>query len=223
MLEKTLESPLDCKEVKPVNPKGSQSWIVIGRADAEVPVLSPPDLKSQLTGKDPDAGKDWGQKEKEASEDEMVAWHHRLNGHEFEQTAGDGEGQTCHAAVHGVAKSWTWLSNWTTTNKVEVNMLLVRDRVSSKYIEKSAFIQTSYQAQISSNIHPQAKECRAASHDLPLCPDPLRLASFLSWLYKQPKQIPQSPSSKHCHFLLLWTMHINFTFTGIFKWTGRWH
>ena len=94
VLEKTLESPLDCKEIKPVHPKGNQSWIFIGRTDAEAEVLIlwPPDAKRQLTGKDPDAEKDWGQEEKRATEDEMVGWHYRLNGHEFEQTQGDSEG-----------------------------------------------------------------------------------------------------------------------------------
>ena len=83
--EKTLESPLDSKEIKPVNPKGNQLWIIIGKADTygEAPVLWPPDEKSQLIGKDPDAGKVWGQK-KRVTEDEMVRWHHWLNGHEFE-------------------------------------------------------------------------------------------------------------------------------------------
>ena len=86
VLEKTLESPLDGEEIKPVNPKGNQPWIVIVRTDAEVeaPILWPPDAKSQLIGKDPDAGKDWGQEEKGTTEDEMVGWHHWLNGHEFE-------------------------------------------------------------------------------------------------------------------------------------------
>ena len=93
VLEKTLECPLDCKEIKPVNLKGNQSWIFIGRTDAEAPILCPPDVKSQLIGKDPDAGKDWRQEKKGAAEDEMVGWHHRLNGHEFEQALGDGEGQ----------------------------------------------------------------------------------------------------------------------------------
>ena len=83
---KNLESPLDCKEIQPVHPKGNQSWIFIGRTDveAEAPVLWPPDAKSWLTGKDPDSGKDWRWKEKGTTEDEMVGWHHRLNGHEFE-------------------------------------------------------------------------------------------------------------------------------------------
>ena len=93
VLEKTLESPLDCKGIKPVNPKGNQSWIFTGRTEAETPILWPPNAKSQLTGKDPDAGKDWGQKEKGMIEDEMVGWHHQLNGHEVEQTPGDSVGQ----------------------------------------------------------------------------------------------------------------------------------
>ena len=95
VLEKTLESPLDCKEMKAVNPKRNQPWIFIGRTDAEaeVSVLWPPDMKSQLIGKDSDAGKDWGQEEKEVTEDEMVGWLHWHNELEFEQAPGDDEGQ----------------------------------------------------------------------------------------------------------------------------------
>ena len=93
VLEKTLESPLDCKEIKPVSPKGNQLWIFIGRAGAEAPILWLPGAKSQLIGKDPHAGKDWRQKQKEVSEDEMVEWHHWPNGHESEQTWGDSERQ----------------------------------------------------------------------------------------------------------------------------------
>ena len=94
LLEKALESPLDYKEMKPVNPKGNQLWIFTGRTDseAEAPILWSR-LQSRLIGKDPDAGKDWGQKKKRVTENEMVGWHHQLNGHEFEQTPGDGEGQ----------------------------------------------------------------------------------------------------------------------------------
>ena len=86
VLEKTLDSPLNCKEIKPVHPKGNQSWKFIGRIDAEdeAPILWPPDVKSQLIEKDPDVGKDWGQEEKGTTEDEMVGWQHRLNAHEFE-------------------------------------------------------------------------------------------------------------------------------------------
>ena len=93
VLEKTLESPLDCKKIKPVNPKGNQSWILIGRTDAETPILWLPDAKNWLIGKDPDAGKDWRQKEKGMTQDEMVGWHHQLNGHEFEQAPRVGDGQ----------------------------------------------------------------------------------------------------------------------------------
>ena len=96
VLEKTLESPLDSKEIQAVHPKGSnQSWIYIGRSDDEdeTPILWPPDGKSWHIWKDPDAGKDWRQEEKVMTEDEMVGWHHWLNGHEFEQALGDGEGQ----------------------------------------------------------------------------------------------------------------------------------
>ena len=95
VLEKTLENPLDCKEIQPVHPKGDQSWIFIGRIDvaAETPILWPPDAKSWLIGKDPDAGKDWRQEEKGMTEDEMVGWHHWLDGHEFEQALGVGDGQ----------------------------------------------------------------------------------------------------------------------------------
>ena len=92
VLEKSLESPLESKEIKPVNPKGNQPWIFIGRIDAEAPILWPSDAKCQVIGKAPDAGKDWGKEEK-GTEDEIVSWHHQLNRHEFEQTLGDGEGQ----------------------------------------------------------------------------------------------------------------------------------
>ena len=95
VLEKTLESPLDCKEIQPIHPKGDQSWVFIGRSDveAEAPILWPPDAKSSLIGKDPDSGKDWRQEEKGMTEDEMIGWHHRLNGHESEQALGVGNGQ----------------------------------------------------------------------------------------------------------------------------------
>ena len=95
VLEKTLESPLDCKEIKPVHAKGNQSWKFIERTDAEAgtPILWPPDVKSELIGKDPDAGKDWGSKEKGMTEDEMFGWHHQLYGHEFEQALSVGDGQ----------------------------------------------------------------------------------------------------------------------------------
>ena len=95
VLEKILESPLDSKEIKPVSPKGNQPWIFIGRTDAEAeaPILWPPDVKSWLLGKEPDVGKDWRQEEMGKTKDEMVGWHHPLKGHEFGQTLGDSEGQ----------------------------------------------------------------------------------------------------------------------------------
>ena len=95
VLEKTLESTLDCKEIQQVNPKVTQSWIFIGRTDAEAetPIVWPPDAKSWFIGKDPDYGKDWRQEEKGITEDEIVGWHHRLDGHEFEYALGVGDGQ----------------------------------------------------------------------------------------------------------------------------------
>ena len=95
MLDKILESPMDCKEIQLVHPKGDQSWVFIGRTDveAETPILWPPDKKSWLIWKDPDAGKDWGQEEKGTTEDEMIGWHHRLDRHGFGWTLGVGDGQ----------------------------------------------------------------------------------------------------------------------------------
>ena len=119
VLEKTLESPLNSKEIKPVYPKRNQTWIFTGRTDAEAetPVLWPPHVKSWLVGKDPDAGRDWGQEEKGTTEDETAGCHHWLDGHEFEWTPGIGDGQEGLAAViHGVAKSRTGLSDWTELN-----------------------------------------------------------------------------------------------------------
>ena len=112
VLENTLEGPVDSK-IKPVNPKGNQLWLPTGRTDAEAEtlILWQPDANSQLTGKDPDAWKDWGRDEEEVTEDEMVGWHDRLNGHEFEQTPRDGEAWC--AAVHGVTQLEMndWLNN----------------------------------------------------------------------------------------------------------------
>ena len=111
VLEKTLGSPLDSKKIKPVNPKGNQHWILIGLTDAEAPILWPPDAKGRLIGKDSDAGKDWRQEEKGITDNEMVGWHHQLNGHEFEMKGRE----ACHATIHRVAKIWTRLSDWPTT------------------------------------------------------------------------------------------------------------
>ena len=131
MLEKTLESLLDSKEIKPVNPKGNQPWIFIGRTDAEAeaPIFRPPDGKSRLIGKDLDAGKDWGQKEKEETEDAMVGWHHQLNGHELSKFWELLKlREAWHAAVHRVSKNRTQLSNWTTTTKIVANFSIFQLR-----------------------------------------------------------------------------------------------
>ena len=116
VLQKTLENPLVCKEIKPVNPKGNQSWIFIGRTDAKVPILWPPDAKSRLTRKDFDDGKDWRQDEKGMTEYEIIGCHHWLIGHEFEQVLGDGERQGTLAccSLWGCKESYT-TDDWTTT------------------------------------------------------------------------------------------------------------
>ena len=120
VLKETLESPLDCKEIKPVNPKGNQYWTFIGKTDAEAdaPILWPPEAKSQLTGKDPNAGKDWGQEKKGVTKDKMVGCHHRLNWHELEQTLGYGEGQGSLAfcSPWGCKESGT--KSWLKSNEV---------------------------------------------------------------------------------------------------------
>jgi len=120
VLEKTFESPLDCKEIQPVHPKGNQSWLFIGKTDAkaETPILGPLDQKNWLIGKDPDAGKDWSQ-EKGMTEDEMVGWHHQLDGHEFEQAPGVGDRQRSLACCMGL-QSQTQLSDWTELNWTEL-------------------------------------------------------------------------------------------------------
>ena len=118
VLEKTLENPLDCKEIQPVYPKENQFWIFIEMtyAEAETPIVWPPDVKNWLNGKDSDAGKDWRQEEKGTTEDEMVGWRHWLNGHEFEQApwVGDGQGSLAHCSPWGHKESdMTERLNWT--------------------------------------------------------------------------------------------------------------
>ena len=124
MLEKTLESPLDCKGIQPVHPKGDQSWIFIGRMDveAETPILWSPDVKNWLLGKDPNSGKDWRQEEKGITEDEMVGWHHRLHGHESEQAPGAGGGQeslVCCSPWGHKESDTTERLNWTELNEAK--------------------------------------------------------------------------------------------------------
>ena len=135
VLETTLESPLDCKETKQVHLKGNQSWIFIGRTDveAETPILWPPDWKNWLIGKDPDAGKDWRQKDKRTTEDEMVQWHHWLDGHEFEQALGIGDGQV------GLASCSQWGhkrvgQDLTTEQQVLYDILILWGFLKRKYL-----------------------------------------------------------------------------------------
>jgi len=121
VLEKTLKSPLDCKEIQPVHSKGDQSWVFFGRTDAkaETPILWPPDAKSWLLGKDSDAGRDWGQEEKGTTEDEMAGWHHWLDGREFEWTLGVGDGQgglACRDSWGRKELDMTERLNWTELN-----------------------------------------------------------------------------------------------------------
>ena len=119
VLEKTLESPLDSKEIQPVHSKGNKSWIFIGRTDAkaETPIFWPPDLKSWVIEKDPDAGKDWGQEEKRMTEDAMVGWHHWLNGHKSGQILGDGEGQGSFACCSPWGHRESDTTEWLNSNK----------------------------------------------------------------------------------------------------------
>ena len=140
VLEKTVESPLNIKHIKLVGPKGNQYWIFTGRTDAEAeaPILWPPDVKSQLLGKDPDAGKDWRWEEKGTTEDEVVGWHYWFNGHEFEQALGDSKGQrslVCFSPWDGKESSMTyWLNN---NNKVIYflfHFLKIKGRYDWKFI-----------------------------------------------------------------------------------------
>ena len=135
MLEKTLESPWDCKEIQLVHPKGDQSWVFFGRNDAkaETPVFWPPHEKSWLIGKDSDAGRDWGQEEKGMTEDEMAGWHHQLNGHEFEWTPGVGDGQgglvCCDSWGHRVGHDWVTELNWNEISgyRTSLNNYILKD------------------------------------------------------------------------------------------------
>ena len=134
VLEKTLESPLDCKEIKPINPKGNQSWLFIGRpdAEAEASILWPPDVKNWLLGNDPDVGKDWRQEEKRTTEEDMVGRHHQqLDKHEFEQAPGVGDGQgsmaCCSPQVRHkeqrVRHNWVTELNWLSEISLEKHIL----------------------------------------------------------------------------------------------------
>ena len=137
VLEKTLESPLDCKEIQPVHSKGDQSWVFFGRTDvkAETPILWPPHVKSWVIGKDPDSGRDWGQEEKGTTEDEMVGWHHQLNGHEFEWTLGVGDGQG------GLVCCSSWgCKEWDTIEQLNWTELMLKWSPTSIILFFSSFI-----------------------------------------------------------------------------------
>ena len=133
VIEKTLESPWDCKEIKPVHPKGSPPWIFIERTDAktEAPILWPPDVKSQLIGKDPDAGQDWGQEKKGTTEDEMVGWHHWFNGHGFEQAPGDSEGHGSPARCSPWGRKESDTTEWLSNNNLHFTAALTLLSLSS--------------------------------------------------------------------------------------------
>ena len=134
VLDKSLVSPLDCKEIHPVYPKGDQSCVFIGRTDAKAvtPICWPPDVKSWLIGKDSDAGRDWGQEEKGTKEDEMAGWHHRLHGRKFEWTPGVGDGQgglaCCNSWGHRVRHDWATELNWLTDLNLTRNSFLTIDQ-----------------------------------------------------------------------------------------------
>ena len=139
VLEKTLESPLDCKEIQSVHPKGDQSWIFIGRSDAdtETPIMWPPDA-NWLIGKDPDAGKDWGQEEKGVTEDKMVGWHHNsmdMSLSKLQEMVTDREAWC--AVVHGAGKSQTLLSDWTELSRELLGELLAHFTVMCAFLAKS--------------------------------------------------------------------------------------
>ena len=125
---------MDSKEIKPVHPKGNQPWVFTGRTDAEAPIFWPPNVKSRLTGKDPDAGKDWGQEEKAVTEDEMLGWHHQLSGHEFEQAPGDSEGQG----------SLVCCSLWGHNESDPIEQLISNNKIFLKKKQLAAIVNISY-------------------------------------------------------------------------------
>ena len=144
VLEKTLESPLDCKDIQPVHPKGDHPWVFFGRTDteAETPILWPCHAKSWLIGKDPDAGRDWGQEEKGTTQDKMAGWHHQLNGHEFQWTLGAGDGQGglaccnswgCKESDRTERLNWTEL-NWESYNSLEIRKIIFIKTVMYLYL-----------------------------------------------------------------------------------------
>ena len=183
-LQKTLASPLDNKDIKLVNPKGNQPWIFFRRTDAEVPILWPPDVKNQLIGKEPDAGEDGVLEEKGATEVEMVGWHHQINGHEFEWTLGDGDGQRSLVLQSTGLQSWTWPSDWTTITQ-SFWSLWDRNWVSLILeIAKVDYLKFLHQLYKSPSIFDLAVCSVTARRWFDLCALPSGLLSCLSELYQ---------------------------------------
>ena len=198
VLEKTLECPLDCKEIQPVHPKGDQSWVSIGRtyAEAETPILWPPDAKSWLIWKDPDAGKDWGQEEKGTREDEMVGWHHWLDECGFGWTlgVGDGQGGLVCWEVQGQGGSWrrneldtTEQLNWTELNLITHVWLFVTPWTVARWAPLSMeFSRQIYLSGLPGDLptqssNPGVLHCRQILYQ----PTHMGSSFFISWLYKR--------------------------------------
>ena len=184
VLEKTLESPLDCKDIQPVHPRGNQSWIFIGGTDAEAetPVLWPPDAKNWLIGKDPDAGKDWGQEEKGTTEDEIVGWHHRLNGHESELALGVGVGQgsmvCCSSWGHRELDITEWL-NWTELNWTCCLQFTTRRQVYKEFILQVVCHLLNWFWVLSQNMRHKKFYFLPCTNSVGCCPDFCTLKSTL--------------------------------------------
>ena len=173
MLEKTPESPLDCKEIQLVHPEGDKSWVFIGRTDveAETPIFWPPHAKSWLAGKDPDAERDWGQEEKGTTEDDMVGWHHRLDGHGFGWTpgVGDGHGGLVCCGSWGRKESdmteqmnWTELTRWTFVGKVISLLLNMLSRLVITFLPRSKCLLISW-LQSSSAVILESKNIKSVT------------------------------------------------------------
>ena len=217
VLEKTLESPLHCWEIQPVNPKGNQSWIFIGRteAEAETPIFWPPEVKNWLTGKDPDAGKDLRWEEKGMTEDKMVGWHHPLDGHELEQAPGIGNGQgSLVYCSPWVAKSQTQLNKW-----MELNYVKARMFHSQTHLGKLLVFWLSPQYNTKWKQWPSLKQILCVDL-LPKSTSP-RTLRFLVWVCCSPtenNQFTALPSSKasvvpsvyfNLKHILIWTNHFS--------------
>ena len=193
VLEKTLESPLDCREIQPVYPKIIQSWAFIGMTDAEAesPILWSPDVKNWLTRKDPDAGKDWRQEEKQTIEDEMVGWHHWLDGHEFEQAPGVGDGQG------GLVCCSPW---------------------GCKELDMTDWLSLHYSVQFSHSVVSDSLRPHGLQHARLSCPSPTPRACSNSCLLSQWCHPPSYPLSSPSHPAFSLSQH-----QGLFQWVSSSH